>query len=119
MRLGPLGSDVYRWPLHSVLWVVSDQQGLAWRASDADERQLQFFGGGRAVRSLAVFDPVLLGGSAAKNPGANREGQADRGASRSKSGAAGQVDRGLRSGGLQRRAVPLPGGQRSGSGKTP
>jgi hypothetical protein len=42
----------------------------------------------------------------------------NRGPSGSESGAAGSIDRGFRSGGLQRGVIPLPGGQGSGSGKT-
>lgn len=53
-----------------------------------------------------------------KIPELTQAGQTDRGASGSESGAAGSIDRGLRSGGLQRGVIPLPGWQGSGSGKT-
>src|SRR2546430_16581959 len=71
----------------------------------------------RSLRPLAVPDPLFVGGSAAKDTGADREGQTNRGASRSESAATGPIDRGVRSRGLQRGAVPLPGWQGSGSGQ--
>src|SRR5437879_7484180 len=88
---------------------IRSVRGLARRAPNADERQLQFSGGGRALRPLAVPDPLFVGGSAAKDTGADREGQTNRGASRSESAATGPIDRGVRSRGLQRGVVPLPG----------
>src|SRR5947208_16452464 len=95
---------------------IRSVRGLARRAPNADERQLQFSGGGRALRPLAVPDPLFVGGSAAKDTGADREGQTNRGASRSESAATGAIDRGVRSRGLQRGVVSLPGWQGSGSG---
>src|SRR5256886_7427412 len=56
----------------------------------------------RSLRPLAVPDPLFVGGSAAKDTGADREGQTNRGASRSESAATGPIDRGVRSRGLQR-----------------
>src|SRR6266480_961536 len=88
---------------------IRSVRGLARRAPNADERQLQFSGGGRALRPLAVPDPLFVGGSAAKDTGADREGQTNRGASRSESAATGPIDRGVRSRGLQRGVEPLPG----------
>src|SRR2546430_13103329 len=70
----------------------------------------------RSLRPLAVPDPLFVGGSAAKDTGADREGQTNRGASRSESAATGPIDRGVRSGGLQRGVVSLPGRPGSGSG---
>src|SRR2546429_2356336 len=58
---------------------IRSVRGLARRAPNADERQLQFSGGGRALRPLAVPDPLFVGGSAAKDTGADREGQTNRG----------------------------------------
>src|SRR5256886_13410887 len=75
---------------------IRSVRGLARRAPNADERQLQFSGGGRALRPLAVPDPLFVGGSAAKDTGADREGQTNRGASRSESAATGPIDRGVR-----------------------
>src|SRR5207253_9950461 len=117
LQSGLAAWGVYRWSFHAVLRAVSDQQGLARRAPNADERQLQFSGGGPALRSLAVPDPLFVGGSAAKDTGADREGQTNRGARRSESAATGPIDRGVRSRGLQRGVVPLPGWQGSGSGQ--
>jgi transposase len=67
-------------------------------------------------RFVPVPDPLFVGGSAGKDTGADREGQTNRGASRSESAATGPIDRGVRSRGLQRGVVPLPGRQGSGSG---
>jgi len=53
-----------------------------------------------------------------KIPELTQAGQTDRGASGSESEATGSIDRGLRSGGLQRGVIPLPGWQGSRSGKT-
>src|SRR2546430_4784583 len=45
----------------------------------------------RSLRPLAVPDPLFVGGSAAKDTGADREGQTNRGASRSESAATGPI----------------------------
>src|SRR2546430_13952640 len=80
---------------------IRSVRGLARRAPNADERQLQFSGGGRALRPLAVPDPLFVGGSAAKDTGADREGQTNRGASRSELGETGAIYRGVRYGGCK------------------
>src|SRR5438876_10042671 len=95
---------------------IRSVRGLARRAPNADERQLQVSGGGRALRPLAVPDPLFGGGSAAKDTGADREGQTNRGASRSEPAATGPVDRGVRARAPQRGVLPRPGWHAAGGG---